>query len=164
VTSEEKKRKMLTPVPPTDCMQSREAASLRLDGELSELEAVRLGFHLRDCAPCRAYARELGAITMELRSAALEQPEVQVFVAKRRSGPRIQVAAVAAVGLVAAVAGSSFAIGRVVGTHGTTTTVTATGVADAAAIRADFQQQHVLALLPRVQDQRRPSSGKVIPL
>src|SRR5262245_25225800 len=71
--SSDEREPMLTPVPPTECMQAREAASLRLDGELSELESVRLGLHLRDCEDCRVYAREIAAITLELRAAPLEQ-------------------------------------------------------------------------------------------
>jgi predicted anti-sigma-YlaC factor YlaD len=157
---------MLTPVPPTDCMQAREGASLRLDGELSELGAVRLGLHLRDCAPCRAYTREIAAIALELRSSPLEQPRTERFVQRhrRRSGLGIQAAAVAAVGLVAAVAGSSFAIGKVVGDRERTTTVLATSAPDAPAIRADSNQQHVLAMLRGTVEPDRPSSGKVIPL
>jgi predicted anti-sigma-YlaC factor YlaD len=157
---------MLTPVPPTECTQAREAASLRLDGELSELEAVRLGLHLRDCAECRAYARAIGAITLELRAAPLERPLTQSFVPRRKRLPamRMQAAAAAAVGLVAAVAGTSFAIGRVVGNEGSRPAVTATGAADAASARADSTQQHVLAMLPQAEQPSRPSAGKVIPL
>jgi predicted anti-sigma-YlaC factor YlaD len=145
-------------------MQAREAASLRLDGELFELEAVRLGLHLRDCADCRAYARELGAIATTLRSAPLEEPRFEVFALHRRSGLRIHAAAVAAVGLVAAVVGSSFAIGRAIGTQGGSPTVTALRAGDAASARADSQQQHVLAMLRGTGAPDRPSSGKVIPL
>jgi anti-sigma factor RsiW len=163
--SDESERQMLTPVPPSECIQAREAASLCLDGGLSELEAARLDLHLRGCAACRAYSREIGAIAIELRSAPLERPRVEIFAPRRRSGLRIHAAAVAAVGLVVAAAGSSFAIGRVVGTHGGTTTVTATGAADdAAGARADSQQQHILAMLRGTAEPDRPSSGKVIPL
>lgn len=156
---------MLTPVPPTDCMQARDAASLRLDGELSELDAVRLGLHLGDCAACRAYAREIEAITAELRSAALEQPSVAIFAPRRRrSGLRTQSAAVAAVALVAAVAGTSFAIGRALGTQGERVTVTATASADAASVRADSAQQHLLAMVDRLPSPSRSGSAKALPL
>jgi predicted anti-sigma-YlaC factor YlaD len=145
-------------------MQAREAASLRLDGELSELESVRLGLHLRDCADCRWYARETASIAVELRSAPLERPSLQIFVPRRRRGFGIQAAAVAAVGLLAVVAGSSFAVGRVVGTHGQTTTVFATSAPDAPAIRADSTQQHLLAMLRGTVEPAHPSYGKVIAL
>ena len=155
---------MLTPVPPSDCMQAREAASLRLDGELSELEAVRLGLHLRDCPACRAYAREIAAITQELRATPLEQPNVRIFTPRRRSAPRIQAAAVAAVGLVAAVAGTSFAIGRAVGTEGRQPTVTATGSADSSSVRVDSRNQHILAMVQRLRAPAVAGSTKALPL
>ena len=157
---------MLTPVPPTECMQAREAASLRLDGELGELDSVRLGLHLRDCAECRAYARELAAIALELRSAPLERMRVESFVPRMKPARafRVQAAAAAAVALVAAVAGTSFAIGRVVGTGGEKPTFTATGTGDAVSVRADSAQQHVLALLSGTQRPAGPSAGRIIPL
>jgi predicted anti-sigma-YlaC factor YlaD len=163
-TSDEKKA-MLTPVPPTDCMRAREAASLRLDGELSELDTVRLGVHLQDCPACRAYAREIEAVTLELRSAALEQPRGEIFVLRPKRVPamRMQAAAVAAVGIIAAVGGTSFAIGRVVGNEGGTTR-TATSSVDAASARADSTRQHVLAMLHGIRPAVNVGSGTALPL
>jgi predicted anti-sigma-YlaC factor YlaD len=157
---------MLTPVPPTDCMQAREAASLRLDGELNELDAVRLGLHLRDCAGCHAYAREIEAITLELRSAPLERPRGESFVLRPKQvrAIRMQAAAVAAVGIIAAVAGTSFAIGRVVGTDSKRTTRTATTRADLASLRADSTRQHVLAMLHALRPAVSVGSGTALPL
>jgi predicted anti-sigma-YlaC factor YlaD len=155
---------MLTPVPPTDCMRAREAASLRLDGELSELDGLFLGLHLRECGPCRAYAREIAAITGELRSAALEQPGIRIFTPRRqRSRLPFQSVAVAAVGLVAAV-GASFAIGRSIGTHGGAPAVTATRAVNVASVRADSAQQHVLAMVNRLRPAGRSSSARALPL
>jgi predicted anti-sigma-YlaC factor YlaD len=164
-TSDEKKA-MLTPVPPTDCMQAREAASLRLDGELSELDGVRLGLHLRDCTLCRAYAREIEALTLEFRSAPLEQPRGQTFVLRPKRVPaiRMQAAAVAAVAVIAAVAGTSFAIGRVLGTESGRTTRTATSAADAASVRADSTRQHLLAMLRGPRASVSVGSGTALPL
>lgn len=65
---------MLTPVPTSDCLLAREAASARLDGELSELETARLELHLRDCAACSAYASELDTIAVRLRTAPWSRP------------------------------------------------------------------------------------------
>jgi predicted anti-sigma-YlaC factor YlaD len=147
-------------------MQAREAASLRLDGELNELDAVRLGLHLRDCGACRAYAREIEALTLELRSAALEQPRSETFVLRPKRVPaiRMQVAAVAAVGIIAAVAGTSFAIGRVLGNEGGRTTRTATSSVDAASARADSTRQHVLAMLHGAPPTVTVGSGTALPL
>jgi predicted anti-sigma-YlaC factor YlaD len=44
------------------CERAREWASLRADGELSELESVLLDVHLARCDACRAFA--LGAERM----------------------------------------------------------------------------------------------------
>jgi predicted anti-sigma-YlaC factor YlaD len=66
---------MLTPAP-TDCMRAREAASARLDGEASELDAARLDAHLVACPACRAYSAAIVGIAAEIRAAPLEQPRV----------------------------------------------------------------------------------------
>jgi predicted anti-sigma-YlaC factor YlaD len=109
---------MLTPVPPTDCARARESASARLDGELVELQAAQLEAHLRSCPDCRAYAAGIEAITLELRAAPLVEPAAPAFQVqqwRRRIGV---IPAVAAAALVVAVAGSSFAVGGIVGREG----------------------------------------------
>jgi predicted anti-sigma-YlaC factor YlaD len=55
------------------CERARVWASLRLDGELSELEGALLDAHLARCAGCRAVADGFGASTTALRSAPLER-------------------------------------------------------------------------------------------
>jgi predicted anti-sigma-YlaC factor YlaD len=139
---------MLHLIPPNECSRARESVSCRLDGELTEFEAARLDDHLRDCAECSAYARQLHALATELRAAPLERPYITVFVAaRRRPLVRLQtVAAAAAVVVVAA--GSSFAIGRAVGVHGSPShPALRTVTADAVSLRADSTRQHVLAML-----------------
>lgn len=107
---------MLTPVPPTECSRAREAASARLDGELSELELVQLDAHLGRCAACAEYAQLIAATTAELRAAALERPAEPVELP--RAGRRLRlVPAAAAAAVVAAVAASSFALGGALGSH-----------------------------------------------
>jgi predicted anti-sigma-YlaC factor YlaD len=104
---------MLTPVPPTDCMLAREAVSARLDGELNELDALRLEAHLRECEDCTAFAVRSGALTDLLRNAALEPAPVP-FEPRAARRPRVAGLAVAAavIAVVAAVAGPSFMLGR----------------------------------------------------
>jgi predicted anti-sigma-YlaC factor YlaD len=48
--------------------------SLRVDGELSELESALLDSHLRGCDRCRAFVHNVGAATAALRSAGAEEP------------------------------------------------------------------------------------------
>jgi predicted anti-sigma-YlaC factor YlaD len=152
-------------IPPSECSRVRESVSCRLDGELSELEAARLDDHLRDCAECSAYARELHALATELRAAPLEQPRITVFVASRRR-PLVRLQTVAAAAAVVAVAaGSSFAIGRAVGVHDAShgpsqRTVTA----DAFSLRADSTRQHILAMLPRNEPVGEVHVGRTIVL
>jgi anti-sigma factor RsiW len=107
---------MLTPVPPTDCMLARENASARLDGELTELDALRLDAHLASCGECASFAAGIARTAGELRAAALDPAPAAVFFARPRRWTRPHVAAVAAVWLlVAAAAGSSFLVGRQLG-------------------------------------------------
>jgi len=111
---------MLTPVPPTACARARESASARLDGELVELQEAQLDAHLRSCPECQAYAAGIGEISRRLSAAPLSQPERPIFVAQRlrRAG---FVPAAAAAAIVVAVAGSSFAVGGMVGRQGSNT-------------------------------------------
>ncbi len=132
-------------------MRARESVSARLDGELSELEAAGLDDHLRGCVDCSAFARELHALGAQLRAAPLERPEIEVFVpARRRPLVRLQTAAAAAA-IVAVAAGSSFAVGRVVGVHGASRgSAVGTVPADFLSLQADSTEQHILAMLPRL--------------
>lgn len=50
-----------------DCTTAREAASARLDGELSAVMDVALEEHLVSCAVCRAHAAQLAAATRRAR-------------------------------------------------------------------------------------------------
>jgi predicted anti-sigma-YlaC factor YlaD len=99
---------MYPPALPKGCQQAREAVSLKLDGELSELGSTRLAKHLRRCEACSAYATELEAIADQLRSAPLEQPARQVLV--HRSVSALRIATVAA-GAAAVVSGLALTVG-----------------------------------------------------
>lgn len=54
------------------CETSREWVSLRLDGELSELEEAMLRRHVAGCADCRTFEEAAESFTTRLRSAPLE--------------------------------------------------------------------------------------------
>jgi predicted anti-sigma-YlaC factor YlaD len=136
---------MLNLVPQSDCALAREAASARLDCELPELDAVRLDVHLRACAECRAYAAEIETITAGLRAVPLEWPEIRVVTPRRRRVPVQATAAAAAAVVLAAIAGSSFALGRALNGHGATAT-TVTGPVYLG-VHADANHEHLLAQL-----------------
>jgi predicted anti-sigma-YlaC factor YlaD len=151
---------MLTSVPPSECSRAREAASARLDGELTELEGAHLDAHLLGCADCRRYLAEIAAVARTLRAAALEQPQVAVFSARRRRPvARIHVAAAAVV--LAAVTVSSFALGQLIGAHGSgRTTTVGTNVTGATSPR----QAEVLRLGRQQAPGRLMSGNQVIPV
>jgi predicted aminopeptidase len=107
---------MLTPVPPTECTRAREAASARLDGELSELELAQLDVHLAGCLDCAEYAAVITGTTVQLRAAELVQPDEPILVPHTRRRLRI-VPAAAAAAVIAGVAVSSFALGGALGSH-----------------------------------------------
>jgi hypothetical protein len=54
------------------CARARLWVSLRLDGELSELEQALLDAHVRTCAGCRAFADAATGFSALLRAARLE--------------------------------------------------------------------------------------------
>jgi predicted anti-sigma-YlaC factor YlaD len=56
------------------CERARSWASLRVDGELSELESALLEAHLGRCSPCRAFARGAEDVAVALATARLERP------------------------------------------------------------------------------------------
>jgi hypothetical protein len=86
------------------CARARFWASLRLDGELSELEGALLDAHLGRCDDCRAVADAFGAASGLLR-ATPEEHIAPVAVDLPRSPRRllatVAVAAVLVLGLIA---------------------------------------------------------------
>lgn len=121
---------MLTPVPPSDCARARESASARFDGELGELDAARLDAHLNSCSECQSFADGIAKTGGLLRAAPLHRPAAAMFTPMHQ-GRRIgALPAAAAAALVIAVAGSSFAVGGILGgrqhSHAPAPTTTAT--------------------------------------
>jgi anti-sigma factor RsiW len=90
--------------------------SLRLDGELSQLEAALLDAHLAGCALCSAFAADVVATTGSLRVAALEvAPRLDVRVPRRvlpRVAPLVAAAACALAILVGGGIGLHGLVGR----------------------------------------------------
>jgi predicted anti-sigma-YlaC factor YlaD len=123
---------MLTSVPPTDCMRAREALSARLDGELGELDALRLDQHLEGCSECAGFAIEAAGLARALRAAALDPAPADLFVTHRHRRVGGPIAVAAATLVVALATGSSFFMGELVGGHAVTgqSATTATGQLD----------------------------------
>jgi predicted anti-sigma-YlaC factor YlaD len=57
------------------CVRAREWVSLRLDGELSELERLLLARHLERCEGCRRFAADAEAIVVVVRETPATRPE-----------------------------------------------------------------------------------------
>jgi anti-sigma factor RsiW len=87
------------------CARARFWASLRIDGELSELEGALLDAHLARCAECRAVAADFAAETGTLRAARLERPEPVMLPSRRPARRLLATALIAAVVVLGAIAG-----------------------------------------------------------
>jgi predicted anti-sigma-YlaC factor YlaD len=83
------------------CERARQWSSLRLDGELSELEGALLEKHLETCGSCVSFAERLTATALSLRTTPPEAPRIRFQIPKRTKVPfpasrRVAVAAIAA--------------------------------------------------------------------
>jgi predicted anti-sigma-YlaC factor YlaD len=87
------------------CERARFWTSLRLDGELSELEGALLDAHLARCAACRAVADGFDASTTALRSAPLERVAPLALDPARSARRLLTTIAVAAVLVLGVIAG-----------------------------------------------------------
>jgi anti-sigma factor RsiW len=86
------------------CERAHQWSSLRLDGELSDLENALLERHLEGCAACRAFDRQVASTAHALRTAPLESAPARFELPARRRS-RVPVGrAVAAAAVVAAAA------------------------------------------------------------
>ena len=94
------------------CERARQWASLRVDGELTELEEGLLDRHLESCASCRAFAARVAATTELIRATPPEQPEIAYEPSRPRVsrlpvGRRTAIAAIAAAAALGSFVGSS---------------------------------------------------------
>jgi anti-sigma factor RsiW len=97
------------PRPSLPCERAREWASLRLDGELSQLESAMLESHLTRCAACHEVVVQTEAFTTALRSSSPEALRRPIAIPRAAAMRAARVTAAAAVMLVAAGLGSVFA-------------------------------------------------------
>jgi Putative zinc-finger len=94
------------------CERARQWASLRIDGELSELEDALLQQHLEGCVECSGFAARLAATAGAVRAVPLERPEISYPRFERPAirlpvGKRVVIVAVAAAAALGAFVGSS---------------------------------------------------------
>ena len=129
----------------TNCEQIRGAISESLDGELAELDHVRLEAHLAHCAACRAYSADAAGTARLLRSAPLEQLEFPIALPSRRLAlaRRLQVTAAAAALLVTV--GLSAVVGSV-GSGGSGLSVSSASASSAQPAKLRFTEQELRML------------------
>jgi hypothetical protein len=101
----------LFPLENRRCERARQWSSLRLDGELSELEGALLDKHLGTCGSCFAFDARLRATATSLRTTPPEPPRVRFQVPERTrvrfpASRRLAVAAIAAALALGSLVGS----------------------------------------------------------
>jgi putative zinc finger protein len=93
------------------CERARAWASLRADGELSELESALLDAHLERCASCCEFASGAETVAATLRAVPLERPSVALgpmrHASARRAWQALRLTAALAVVVVAGVVASA---------------------------------------------------------
>jgi anti-sigma factor RsiW len=93
------------------CERSRQWSSLRLDGELTELEQALLEKHLEACGECREFDLQLRSTADLLRAAPAEVPAARFEVPARRLrlpvSRRLAFVAVVAAAALGSLVGSS---------------------------------------------------------
>src|SRR5512133_3548898 len=93
------------------CERARQWSSLRLDGELSELETALLEQHLEACDSCLAFDERLRVTAISLRTTPSEPPRVRFQIPERTrvrfpASRRLAVAAIAAALALGSLVGS----------------------------------------------------------
>jgi anti-sigma factor RsiW len=89
------------------CDRVRAQISLRLDGELSQLESRMLDSHLARCADCTEYEADVAQITADLRAAPLEPMERPVVIRRPRRVSALRLQTGVAAALAVAVLGAA---------------------------------------------------------
>ncbi len=89
-----------------ECERARAWVSLGLDSELSDVEGALLRAHVGRCAVCADFARDVGGLTQEIRTAWPQRPAVmRVSSHRRRAATRRLQLGAAAAAVVAIAAG-----------------------------------------------------------
>jgi predicted anti-sigma-YlaC factor YlaD len=129
---------------PRTCERARQWASLRLDGELSELEHALLEAHVDSCRECAGFIADVDALTSRLRSAEPAHPSQAFEVPRRRRSVRARALPAAAAAAVAAVA---VGLGVLFGSLGSSPQ---SGPAVGAASKAPMADDNALLRAPRL--------------
>jgi anti-sigma factor RsiW len=127
-------------LPLNQCDSSRELVSASLDGELPELNALRLDAHLAVCEGCRTYAAGAMEAARLLRETPLEQLSIPIVV----PGRRLAVARKLQVGAAAAALVMTVGLSAVLSTSSSPSRVHARSSASGAKLRFPEQELRML--------------------
>ena len=96
------------------CERARGWASLRADGELSELESALLQAHLDRCAACARFAGGVEHVAAGLRMARLERPVLRTLAlpTRRRGAHALRASLATALVLAAGAAAALVGVGH----------------------------------------------------
>ena len=96
------------------CERARGWASLRVDGELSELESALLQAHLGRCAACARFAGGVEYVAAALRTAPRERPEPRTLAlpSRRRGAHALQASLATALVIAAGAAAALVGVGH----------------------------------------------------
>ena len=100
-------------LPSTDCDRIRGSISESLDGELSEMEGMRLENHLEHCAACNAYAASARHAARLIRDTPLESLDFPIVLPSRRLAVARRMKIVAAAAAVVLMVGVSAVVGSI---------------------------------------------------
>jgi predicted anti-sigma-YlaC factor YlaD len=137
---------------PAICERARAWASLRMDGELSELEDALLAAHLLHCAPCAEFEESARMTVVALRACPPERLHHAVSISTRRRILVRPLTLARAAALVAAIAGVTTVLGTEPAQRVIVTPPASAGVATAG--DSDYKE---LRMLRRIQLGGQPS-------
>lgn len=146
-------------VRPPACDRARTWASLRLDGELSELEGALLEAHLSRCVDCSAAVDAVDEATAVVRTAPLARPPAVVVAAQERGSMRKFVAATAStIAVTVALTGIGFAAALHLVSHGNSTPK----LQHVSAVASSMSDDVELLAGVRVLRNERPLPGRIL--
>jgi len=148
-------------VRPPACDRARTWASLRLDGELSEIEAALLDAHLRRCAACATVVAGVEAATRAIRATALEPSVRPTWVPQVRTRGSLR-AFYAAAASVVALAAAAMAAGSLGALHVVAQGGAPPKLVHVSAVAGGMSEDVQLLAHVRVLRNERPVPGRIV--
>jgi anti-sigma factor RsiW len=148
-------------VRPPACERARTWASLRLDGELSELERALLDAHLGRCPGCRAAVAGLDELTRAMRTSPLESPATPAVLPRLRARGSLRAFYAAAASTLVVVAGLTGA-GLISAVHIVALSGAPPKIQHVSAVASGMSDDIQLLAHVRVLRNERPVPGRIL--